>query len=78
MGVIATAIISFAMFSGATDAANDGARGNLAASVVQAAGEEIDQAAAREGATNPAAADENASERRAEVARKLSAQSGIE
>ena len=71
VGVIAAALISLATLGGATAAANDGARGNLAASVAQAAGEEIDQAAAREGATNPQAADESASERRAEVARKL-------
>jgi hypothetical protein len=71
VGVIAAAIISFATLGGATATANDGTRGSLAASVAQAAGEEIDQAAAREGATNPQAADESASERRAEVARKL-------
>jgi len=71
VGVIAAALISFGALGGATDAA-DNADGSLVASVAQAAGEEVDQAAAAEAGANPEAGDETTAERRAEVARKLS------
>jgi hypothetical protein len=73
VGVIAAAAITFAGLGGATAAVEtaDSSR-NLAASVAEAATDEIDAAAAREAADNPQAANESADERRAEIARKLS------
>jgi len=71
VGVIAAGMISFATLGGAAAAASDSASSNVTASIAQAAGEEIDQAAAEEPAVNANAADESLSERRAEVARKL-------
>lgn len=71
-GVIAAATISLATVGGATAAAGAAdARGGVVASIAQAASEEVDQAAAREPQANANANDETMSERRAEIARKL-------
>jgi len=71
-GVIAAAVIAFAGIGGATAAVeNADAPGGIVSRVARAASEEINQAAAGEAATNPKAADENADERQAEIARKL-------
>ncbi len=70
VGVIAAAVISFATLGGAAAAANN-ASGDLVASVAQAAGAEVDQAASDEARTNPQARSETTAERRTEVVRKL-------
>jgi hypothetical protein len=70
VGVIAAAIISFATIGGGAAAASN-ANGSLVASVAQAAGAEVDQAAAREPRENPAARNETTAEQRAELVRKL-------
>jgi hypothetical protein len=72
VGVIAAAVIAFAGIGGVTAAAeNSDGRGDLIGAVAAAAGQEVDEAAGREPAANPEAADESLSERRAETARKL-------
>ena len=71
VGVIAAGLISFASLCGAAAAASDSASSNVTASIAQAAGEELDQAAAEEPSANANTADESLSERRAEIARKL-------
>jgi hypothetical protein len=70
-GVLAAGLISALVIGGATTAAQTADRGGLVESVATAADAEIDQAATRELADNPEAADETFTERRAEVARKL-------
>jgi hypothetical protein len=75
--VIAAAVISFAGIGGVTAAAQADAPGGIVASVTEAASAEIDQAAAEERAANPAASDETANERRAEIARKLTILAGF-
>jgi hypothetical protein len=72
VGVIAAAVIAFAGIGGIAAAAEsaDG-RGDVIGAVASAASQEVDEVAAAEPAANPAAADESASERRAEIARKL-------
>ena len=70
-GVLAAGLISVLIIGGATTAAQTASRGNLVESAATAADAEIDQAAARELTDNPEAADETFTERRAEVARKL-------
>jgi cytochrome bd-type quinol oxidase subunit 2 len=70
VGVIAAAIISFATIGGGAAAAAN-ANGSLVASIAQATGAEVDQAAAREPRDNPSARDETTAEQRAELARKL-------
>jgi hypothetical protein len=69
VGVIAAAVITFAGI-GATAAAS-GADAGAGARIAEAVAGEVAEGAAREAATNPEAADESASERQAEVARKL-------
>jgi len=71
VGVLAAGLISTLIIGGATTAAETADRGGLVASVATAADAELDQAATRERADNPEAADESFTERRAEVARKL-------
>jgi hypothetical protein len=72
VGVIAAATIAFAGIGGVTAAAeNADGRGDLIGAVAAAASQEVDEAAAREPAENPAAAGESLTERRAEMARKL-------
>ncbi|MDP3491756.1 MAG: hypothetical protein Q8R82_01485 [Hyphomonadaceae bacterium] len=70
-GVLAAGLISALIIGGATTAAQTADRGGLVGSVATAAGAEIDQAASRERVDNPEAADETFTERRAEVARKV-------
>jgi hypothetical protein len=70
VGVIAAAVISSAVLGGVTAAAENGNGRGLIASVAASADAELDQAAAAERVNNPEAADETATERRAEVARK--------
>jgi len=69
-GVIATILISVVAISGVTSAAENGNGRGLIESVSNAANAELDQAALAERANNPKAADETATERRAEIARK--------
>lgn len=69
-GVLAAAIISFTVLGAATAATENADSGGLVGSAAAAADAEIDQAAAREPAENPEAANETLAERRAEVARK--------
>ena len=71
VGVLAAGLISTLIIGGATTAAETADRGGLVASVATAADAELDQAATRERTDNPEAADESFTERRAEVARKL-------
>ena len=71
VGVLAAGLISTLIIGGATTAAESADRGGLVASVATAADAELDQAATRERTDNPEAADETFTERRAEVARKL-------
>jgi len=70
-GVLAAGLISATVLGGATTAAQTADRGGLIESVSNAADAEIDQAASRERVDNPEAADETFTERRAEVARKV-------
>lgn len=70
-GVLAAGLITALIIGGATTAAETADRGGLVESVATAADAEIDQAASRERVENPEAADETFTERRAEVARKL-------
>ncbi len=70
-GVLAAGLISALIIGGATTAAQTAESGGLVESVATAADAEIDQAATRELADNPEAAGETFTERRAEVARKL-------
>lgn len=69
--VLAAGVISAFVIGGASTAAQSGERGELMESVARAADAEIDQAASQERADNSAAADETLTERRAEVARKV-------
>jgi MFS family permease len=72
VGVIAAAIIAFAGIGGATAAVeNPDSPSSIVDRVADAAGEEIDQAAAVEAAVNSNATDETVDERQAEIARKL-------
>jgi hypothetical protein len=71
VGVIAAAVIAFAGIGSATAAAESSDRDSVIGSVAAAASQEVDEAAAQEPAVNPEASGENASERRAEAARKL-------
>ena len=71
VGVLAAGLISTVVIGGATTAAETAGRGSLVESVATAADAELDQAASRERIDNPEAADETFTERRAEVARKL-------
>lgn len=70
-GVIAAAFIAFAGLAGATSAAETASPGSIVASAATAATAEVDQAASRERADNPQASDETVTERKAEIARKL-------
>jgi hypothetical protein len=70
--VIAAAIISTAGIGGATSAARTAeSPRDLAAAAAAATQEEIDRAAVQEARTNPEAADESVTERRADLTRKL-------
>jgi len=72
VGVIAAAVIAFAGIGGITAAAeNADGRGDVVSAIATASSQEVDEAAAREPAVNSEAADETASERKAEAARKL-------
>ena len=70
VGVIAAAIISFVTIGGGAAAASN-SNSSLVASIAQATGAEVDQAAAREPRDNPTARDETTTEQRTELARKL-------
>lgn len=71
-GVLAAAVIAFAGIGGATAAVeNASSSTSIVSRIADAAGEEIDQAAASEPAANPSAADESTDERQADIARKL-------
>jgi hypothetical protein len=71
-GVIIAAVIAAATIGGATTAARTAeTASDPAAAVAAVVTEEANEAAAEETVTNPEAADETATERRAEVARKL-------
>jgi len=71
VGILAAALISAVVLGGATTATETAGRGSLVESVATAADAELDQAASQERIDNPEAADETFTERRAEVARKL-------
>jgi hypothetical protein len=73
-GVLAAFVITFAGIGGATAALDsaDSSSTSIVSRVADAASEEIDQAAAAEAVDNPQARGENADERQAEIARKLS------
>jgi len=71
VGVLAAGLISTAVIGGSTTAAEAAGPGSLVESVATAADAEMDQAATRERVDNPDAANESFTERRAEVARKL-------
>jgi hypothetical protein len=69
-GVVAAGVISVVAIGGVTSAAETGNGRGVIESVSNAANAELDQAALAERANNPKAADETATERRAEIARK--------
>lgn len=74
VGVIAAAVIAFAGVGGvtATAASADDANARTPASVSQVIDQQVQQSAAEQAQTDPAAANATSAERRAEVARKFS------